>query len=52
MPNDPTPWHARLPPGSTEGLTGAEAERRLAADGPNRLPQAPAPSLAALLLRE
>ena len=52
MPNDPTPWHARLPPGSTEGLTGAEAERRLAADGPNRLPQASVPSLAALLLRQ
>ncbi|MBW0172890.1 MAG: HAD-IC family P-type ATPase [Vulcanococcus sp.] len=52
MPNDPTPWHARLPPGSTEGLTGAEAERRLAVDGPNRLPQASVPSLAALLLRQ
>ena len=52
MPNDPTPWHARLPSGSADGLTGAEAERRLAADGPNRLPQASVPSLAALLLRQ
>ena len=52
MPNDPTPWHARLPSGSADGLTGAEAERRLAVDGPNRLPQASVPSLAALLLRQ
>jgi Ca2+-transporting ATPase len=48
----PTPWHALPPTGSASGLSSAEAERRLAAEGPNRLPQAPAPALAAVVLRQ
>ena len=35
-----------------QGLTSAEAERRLERDGPNRLPQPAAPGLAAVLLRQ
>jgi len=52
MPAAPIPWHARPPAGSASGLAEAEAARRLEADGPNRLPQAPPPALAALLLRQ
>lgn len=52
-------WHAlgvqatlaRLGSGPA-GLAAAEAAARLAAGGPNRLPQAPAPTVAAILLRQ
>ena len=50
------PWHAQpleaLPPGSAGGLSSAEAAERLARQGPNRLPQTPAPPLTAVLLRQ
>ncbi|MEY3768987.1 MAG: hypothetical protein RLZZ11_2057, partial [Cyanobacteriota bacterium] len=52
MPAAPRPWHALPPAGNAAGLSCAEAERRLVANGPNRLPQAPAPALAAVLLRQ
>jgi len=52
MPAAPTPWHALPPAGNAAGLSCVEAERRLAANGPNRLPQAPAPALAAVLVRQ
>lgn len=50
------PWHAQplaaLPAGSAAGLSSDEAAERLARLGPNRLPQAPAPPLLAVLLRQ
>jgi Ca2+-transporting ATPase len=45
-PSEPTPWHALSPAealarsgSSPEGLTGAEAARRLAIHGPNAIPR-------------
>ncbi len=54
-----TPWHARPAPEclaalgtSAEGLAYAEAEARLARDGPNRLPEPPRRSVLARFLAQ
>ena len=53
------PWHALAPEAALgrlaadgSGLTAAEARRRLARHGPNRLPRASGPSALALLARQ
>lgn len=59
LPPDSTLWHA-LPPDDTlealhsglEGLTSAEAERRLAHYGPNQFPTRAAPPLWEIFLRQ
>ncbi len=59
LPNDSAVWHA-LPPDAVldtlhsdpEGLTGSEAERRLAHYGPNQFPTRAAPPLWEIFLRQ
>lgn len=58
-PQKPADWHAlglgevlRQLDANESGLTGAEAEARLAAFGPNRMPRQPPPAWWQIVLRQ